>query len=155
MKKTYEAPTWQGYKMGLQLNGKPIVIAFDAGASEPEVKNCMFTTDNVELQKVIEATKPFKIGKLKCISSEEQEISKKIEDVHGEKPVIIDLDEKPKEASNKDEKPEVKVIKYKNWQQVAGWLETNRGIDPSLLTTPEGIAKIAKEQNISLPNLSE
>lgn len=153
MKKTYDSGTWQGFKMGLNLRGKPIVIVFDAGQSEPEMVTCKFTTDDEELQKVIEATRHFKIGKLKCINTHGQELSTKIEDVHGDKPTIIDL--KDVKEEQKSVIPEAKVLKYKNWQMVADWIETRRGIDPALLGTPEDIAKVAKEQNITLPNLSE
>jgi len=157
MKKTYEAGTWQGFKMGLNVRGKPTVINFDPGTAEPVLKNNRFTTNDPEIQKEIEATKHFRIKKVKCISALEEELSEGIEDVSiGDKPKPID----PKThkvidntKSSKTEKPELKVLKYKSWQPVGSWLENNRGVDPSLLSTPTDIEKVAKEQNLSLPNL--
>ena len=157
MKKTYEAGTWQGFKMGLTIDSKPVVIDFDAGTAQPEIVNNKFTTDSEKYQKAIEATKHFRIGKVKCINSVKEELSEGIEDVSsGDKPKKID----PKTLKIKEEvetpvKKETgaKVLRFKNWQQVVNWLETNREIDPSLLSDPESIAKVAKEQNLSLPNL--
>ena len=160
LKKTYEAGTWQGFNMGLNLRGKPINIEFDPGTAQPVRVNNKFTTDDEELQKVIEATRHVRIGKVYIISTEKEVLSEGIFDTSGEKP--LPMDPASGEVIVKDEpvlevktctEYEAKTLKYKTWQQVGDYLVIHRKVDPSLVSNPGDISKVAKEQNISLPHL--
>ena len=158
MKKTYEAPSTQGWTMGLNVRSNPISINFDPGQDEPEPVRNKFTTEDVDIQKAIESTKQFRIGSIKCIDSTEEMISDSISDVSSKsdkpRPIDPDTGEIKEVKETGDELPKKKELKYKSWQQVGGWLENNKGIDPKLLSSPEDIAKVAEEQGVSLLNLS-
>ncbi len=144
MKKTYEAPSWQVLSMGLQLRGKPVFIEFANGAENPVMKKSRFTTEDADLQRAIQGTKHFILGKIKCITSPvKEQISKTVYDVGGDKPKPLDL----------KEDQSVKVLKYKSWQQIADYLVKHKGIDASSVSNPGDISKVAERLNISIPNV--
>jgi len=156
MKKTYEYGSNQGFLIGLNVRGKQIAVKFDDGYSKPQNLNNRFTTDDVDIQKALEATKHFKIGSLKLIKSVGEELSEGVSDVSAdlEIPKPLKETEAKKEIPKKVKPIEEKVLRYKSFQQAANYLMKNFGIEASELVTPEQVMKAATDNNITLPNLS-
>jgi hypothetical protein len=161
MTKTYQSIVFKELHRQVIVEGNKVAVDFTGGVNYPKTKNGIFTTNDVNIQKAMEADKSFnKAFRL---------IYKQGEVVYEDKPALTDkehiktlyaqIEELKAKLAKYEKKSVVPVIKpiegIINAQQARAYLIKEVGIDKKRLPSPVSIRNAGLKNNVSFPDWGE